>query len=89
MRALRPGLFRAASEHGFPLSPVAIEYADPLDAWVDDDTLIGHCLFWLAKPTSSVTLRFGTRFAEYTQPAEQLQGRIEAWLHEALRDLNR
>lgn len=89
MRTLRPGLFRAAAEHGFAVTPVAIEYRDPRDAWVDDDTLLGHCLFWLAKPRTTVTLRFGPRLTQHPPSAERLRQQVEEWLGRALRDLNR
>jgi len=97
MRPTYPGLFRAAETHGFGVVPMVIEYSDPEDAWVGDDTLVRHCLFWLSKPRSAVTLRIGEpdalelrdsgSFALGERPS--LQERAEAWMRDALQDLNR
>lgn len=96
MRATYPGLFRAAETHGFGVMPMVIEYADPEDAWVGDDTLIRHCLFWLAKPRSELTIRIADpdaltwresgRYA--VSERRSLQERAEAWMRDALGDLN-
>jgi len=39
-----------------------IAYDDPADAWVDDDTLLEHCLFWLAKPAGRAVSKFSCSF---------------------------
>lgn len=87
MREIRPGLFLAAEQHGFNILPAVIEYADPEDAWIDDDTLLRHCAAWLAKPRSVVTLRFGTML----DPAPSglpLHQRAETWMRAALQEIN-
>lgn len=97
MRATYPGLFRAAETHGFGVVPMVIEYSDPEDAWVGDDTLLRHCLFWLAKPRSEVTLRIAEPDALVLRDSgsyllgerPSLQERAEAWMRDALQDLNR
>lgn len=97
MRPTYPGLFRAAETHGFGLVPMVIEYADPEDAWVGDDTLLRHCLFWLSKPRSFVTLRIAEPDALLQRDSGSyalsergsLQERAEAWMRDALQDLNR
>lgn len=87
MRETRPGLFLAAEQHGFNVLPTVIEYADPDDAWVDDDTLLRHCVTWLAKPRSVVTLRFGAPLSP--SPGEPgLHQRAESWMRHALREIN-
>lgn len=97
MRATYPGLFRAAETHGFGVVPMVIEYADPEDAWVGDDTLVRHCSFWLSKPRSQVTLRIAEPDALMLRDSGSyalgerlsLQERAEAWMRDALLDLNR
>ncbi len=54
-----PGLFRTAEQYGFPVVPIAIEYADPEDAWVGDDAFLPHFLAAFAKPRVRVRLCFG------------------------------
>lgn len=96
MQGTYPGLFRAAETHGFGVLPMVIEYADPEDAWVGDDTLVRHCLFWLAKPRSELTIRVSDpdalAFRESGSYAmsdrRSLQERSEAWMRDALQDLN-
>src|SRR6187399_1593729 len=88
MRDTYPGLFRAAETHGFGVVPMVIEYADPEDAWVGDDTLVRHCLFWLAKPHSELTLRISDPGALSVRESgsravserRSLQERAEAWM---------
>jgi len=97
MRPTYPGLFRAAQTHGFGVVPMVIEYADPEDAWVGDDTLVRHVLFWLAKPSSALTLRIAEPDALELRESgaysvterPSLQARAEGWMHAALQDLNR
>ena len=97
MRPTYPGLFRAAETHGFGVVPMVIEYADPEDAWVGDDTPVRHCLFWLAKPHSELTLRISDPGALSVRESgsravserRSLQERAEAWMRDALEDLNR
>lgn len=96
MRPTYPGLFRAAETHGFGVVPMVIEYADPEDAWVGDDTLVRHCLFWLSKPRSELTVRIADPEALVLRDSgsfplgacDSLQERAEAWMRDALRDLN-
>lgn len=98
MRPTYPGLFRAAETHGFDVVPMVIEYADPEDAWVGDDTLVRHCLFWLSKPRSEITVRIADPDAlavresgsyAMNEGRRSLQERSEAWMRDALQDLNR
>jgi len=55
----RPGMFRLAARDGFPVVPVALEYQDPSDAWVGEDTFVGHFLKTFSKPRVSVRVHFG------------------------------
>jgi 1-acyl-sn-glycerol-3-phosphate acyltransferase len=82
MRPTYPGLFKEAERRGFPLFPMVIEYADPDDAWVDDDTLLRHVLYWLSKPTSRARLCFGPPMQSTEQ--QDLQPRAETWMRSAL-----
>lgn len=82
MRPTYPGLFKEAERSGFPLFPMVIEYADPDDAWVDDDTLVRHVLYWLAKPSSRVRVCFGPPMV--ATGYENLQPRAETWMRAAL-----
>lgn len=54
-----PGLFRLAEQYDFPVVPIAIEYADPADAWVGDDAFVSHFLTAFRKRRLRVRLVFG------------------------------
>lgn len=86
MRPTYPGLFREAERKSFDLFPMVIEYADADDAWVGDDTLMRHLVYWLSKPTTRVKLSFGAPVEpDQTGAAQQ---RTEAWMRETLHRLN-
>lgn len=86
MRKTYPGLFREASRRGFPLLPMVLEYADPRDAWVDDDTLLRHVLYWLSKPHSRVRICFGPTIAPNDDA--DLQHQAEEWMRTTLNRLH-
>lgn len=77
-----PGLFQLAAEHGVPVVPVAIEYADADDAWVDDDPFLGHFLTAFRKPRVEAFVSFGPLL----HPAEvkDLRGETERWIRSRL-----
>ncbi len=87
MRSTYPGLFREADRQGFAIFPMVIEYADPDDAWVDDDTLIRHLLVWLAKPTTRIKVVFGPPIlpSNGTPSSQQL---AEEWMRAELSRLH-
>lgn len=57
--AFKPGIFQTAAAGGFPVMPVAIEYDDPADAWVGNDTFIRHFMQTFSKRHIGVTVTFG------------------------------
>jgi 1-acyl-sn-glycerol-3-phosphate acyltransferase len=73
-----PGLFRLAEEHGIPVVPVAIEYEDANDAWVDDDPFLGHFLSCFQKPRVRVSLAFGPILR--AEHVEDLKAEAERWI---------
>jgi 1-acyl-sn-glycerol-3-phosphate acyltransferase len=86
MRKTYPGLFREASRRGFPLLPMVIEYADPADAWVDEDTLLRHVVYWLSKPQSRVRICFGPTIAPSGDA--DIQAQAEEWMRGTLNRLH-
>lgn len=86
MRATYPGLFREAERQRFAIFPMVIEYADPEDAWVDDDTLLRHLTTWLSKPVTRVKVSFGPPILP--GDTTDLQQRAEAWMRGELARLH-
>lgn len=82
-----PGLFQEAEAHGFPVMPVAIEFEDPDDAWVDDDPFLGHFLRTFRKPTVRASLSFGPVLRPGEVP--DLLGETEGWIRSRLAAVGR
>lgn len=74
----RPGPFQIAENGEFNLLPIAIEYLHPEDAWVGDDTFVGHFLKCFGKPKTKVTLSFGKTIAP--GPWQQTHDAAQAWI---------
>jgi 1-acyl-sn-glycerol-3-phosphate acyltransferase len=82
----RPGSFWLASELGLPVVPVAISYADPANAWIDDDPFVGHFVRQLSAPTVDIRVGFGPPLMG--RDGFALRDAAEEWIREelALRD---
>lgn len=80
-----PGLFELAREHDIPVAPVAIEYGDPSDAWVDDDPFLGHFLTAFRKPRVHAFLAFGPIL--HPREVPDLRGETERWIRARLATL--
>ena len=57
--SFREGGFKVAAEVGCAVIPVAIEYDDPDDAWVDDDTFLRHFFQVFRKRKITAQVAFG------------------------------
>jgi 1-acyl-sn-glycerol-3-phosphate acyltransferase len=85
MLPFHPGLFEVAVEQGVPVVPVALAYADPGDAWVDDDSFVGHFLTCFRKRRIDVHLHFGPPLRG--RDAVTLLRDTEAWIHASLAEV--
>ncbi|MDX1912667.1 MAG: lysophospholipid acyltransferase family protein [Saprospiraceae bacterium] len=77
-RAFKPGGFRLAAEEGFPVVPVAIDYADPADHWIGDDTFLPHFFRRFAEKEMRVAIRYGE--AIWSDNPEKLLTDARAWI---------
>ena len=78
----RPGSFWAAAELGVPVVPVAVSYADPANAWIDDDPFVGHFIRQLSAATVDIRVAFGPSFAG--RDGFALRDAAEAWIRTEL-----
>ncbi len=80
----KSGSFKIATETRIPVIPGAIEYRDKNDAWVGDDTFVGHFFRQMGKPVTHVKVRFGQPLTEtdHNKLREQTKGEIETMLKE-------
>lgn len=77
-----PGLFQVAARNAVPVVPVAIEYGDPSDAWVDDESFLLHFLRSFRRRRVAVRLAFGPRLDPASEP--DAKARAEAWIADRL-----
>ncbi len=75
----KKGPFKIATEGEFAVVPVAIEYKDPTDAWVDDDTFIGHFIRAFSKFKIHCTLSIGPVYKD-TDP-DRLHKNCWEWVN--------
>lgn len=82
---LRRGVFRLAAEYGFPIVPIALDYPDPDDYWVDADTLVRHFLSRFGLRRVRCDLRVGPTLRG--NDAEALRLGAREWMVEALDEI--
>ncbi len=59
VQELKPGGFRLAAETGIPIVPLAIDYKDPNDAWINSDLFVKHFIQFIGKPRISIKVSYG------------------------------
>jgi 1-acyl-sn-glycerol-3-phosphate acyltransferase len=79
-----PGAFIEAMEENSPIYPVAIDFRNPNDAWVGDDTFLPHFISCFGKRYTDVRIRYGARLQGDSAEAilEQSQTFIDRALEE-------
>ncbi|HOO72236.1 MAG TPA: lysophospholipid acyltransferase family protein [Spirochaetota bacterium] len=80
----KKGPFSIAAENNFTVVPVAIDYADPDDAWVGSDTFIRHFFQTFAKKKITILVSFGPSIR--SDDPDALQAYCRHWIHHALID---
>jgi 1-acyl-sn-glycerol-3-phosphate acyltransferase len=58
-KPFKNGSFKIAADAGIPVIPMAIHYLDADDAWIGEDTFIGHFFRQMGKPFTKVFIRYG------------------------------
>lgn len=81
-KPFRQGAFKLAAKEGIPIVPAAIEYNNPADYWVDDDSFIGHFLRRFGEPKIKVAISFGDAISS-DQP-EILSEATRQWIDQEL-----
>ena len=81
------GSFKIAADAQIPVIPMAIEYRDKNDAWVDDDTFVGHFFRQLGKPRTHVDIRYGEPVMDTDY--QQLQKKVKETIDNMLGEIDR
>jgi len=82
----RPGSFLLASDLGIPVVPFAIEYEDPDDAWVDDDTFVRHLLQIFEKKHIDVHVTIGKAVTD--TDGIRLMNTVHQWIAAELQSMS-
>ncbi len=77
---LRPGSFRLAAEMGIPIVPFVIEYKNPADAWIGNDTFIPHFFRCFGKRETEIFLSYGPPI--HSKNPEDLKKKVATWIQE-------
>ena len=83
-KTFKNGSFKIAAETGIPVIPMAIQYKDREDAWVGDDTFLGHFFRQISKPVTHVEIQYGTPLilADYKELQAKTKESIDHMLKE-------
>lgn len=78
MLPLKPGMFYAAAEEGFPIVPVAIVYEDSNLAWVGDDPIGKHFFSNFGKWSHTAHVHFGEPLVG--KDPETMMVQVRTWI---------
>lgn len=81
------GIFHVAAETGMPVVPFALEFADPSDYWINDDTFGAHFLRQFGRREVRCGIHIGPVIRG--QDAMQIREEVIQWINGALRELRR
>jgi len=85
-KPFKKGSFKIAAETGISVIPMAIHFEDDNDAWVDDDTFVGHFFRQMGKPVTRAEIRFGKPLtnSNYKVLQNETREQIDMMLQEIL-----
>ena len=78
IKEFRPGMFFVAAEGDIPVVPVAIEYAEPSDAFIGEDTFVPHFLRTFGKSKTKVRIALGPIMTQ--SDGEVLRQEVSTWV---------
>lgn len=78
----RKGVFRVAAEEGVHMVPFALDFDDPDDYWIDDDTFLAHFFRRFGHFRTYVHVSIGPDLVN--PDAEAMRLRCMAWINEKL-----
>lgn len=83
----KPGAFKLAASEGFAVVPAAIEFHDPDDCWIGDDTFLPHLLRRFTIKRKQAYVRYGPTFRG--EDWEELMRRTKNWIDSELTDIRK
>ena len=85
--SFKPGGFKLAASEGFPIVPVAIDYASSADHWIGDDTFLPHFLRRFGEREMRVQIRYGE--AIWSDDPQVLLDEAKTWIDSELLDIQK
>jgi 1-acyl-sn-glycerol-3-phosphate acyltransferase len=83
----RIGAFNLAASISVPVVPVAMEFADPENAWTGDASFLPHFLRTFGKPATRIVMSFGAPISHHD--GAQLMDNVHNWIASELQRLSR
>lgn len=83
----RPRTFQLAAELGVPVVPLAIEYEDPDEAWIGEDTFIRHFFQTFGKRHIDIHLSIGPALSH--ADGVDLMNKVHDWIAQELDTLGK
>lgn len=83
----KPSVFQMAAEHKVQVVPIAMEYKDPNDAWIGDDTFIRHFFQTFAKKEVICLVHYGPPMWE--SDGEVLRTKVQDWVDNELIEIRK
>jgi 1-acyl-sn-glycerol-3-phosphate acyltransferase len=85
-KPFKNGSFKIAADTKIPVIPMAIHFEDENDAWIDDDTFVGHFFRQMSKPVTKATVRYGKPLSnsDYKVLQKETRNQIDSMLNAIL-----
>jgi 1-acyl-sn-glycerol-3-phosphate acyltransferase len=81
----KSGAFKLAAQKTISIVPMAIEFVDPDDAWVGDDTFLRHFFQTFRKKKIQIRMSIGPSFVD--ADSERLKRNIHEWIETELNNM--
>ncbi len=81
-RTFQKGAFRLAATLNVPVVPIAIEYHEPTDAWVGNDTFLPHFVRCFGKKQTFIKIAYGPPLSN-PEPND-LRTEVKDWIDQSL-----
>lgn len=86
-KKFKSGTFRIAAELGAKVVPVAIEFYDDNDSWINEDTFVAHFFRQMGKKKTRVKIRFGE--LQSKSDFKELMCSTQSWIDNSLLELRK
>ena len=83
----KPRTFQIAAEHQVNIIPIALEYQDPKDAWIGDDTFIRHFFQTFAKKEIVCAVHYGPPM--WDKDGDVLRQKVQDWVNAELVEMRK